>query len=1623
MSGSTDRALWGFDVWIVATTMEYDVVLTFVNHAMSTVHGRTLNEAELELFKGAWHGQTYETIAEQSGYASSYLTRVVGPKFWKTLSEAVGTRVSKSRFRAALLQLSKNWEQTQTFAPFLPPSAAKESTQSPYPNQASNQASSSQGTLSQNIATASPKTEPFSCSVDWGEAPDVTTFYGRQQELATLTQWLTIDRCRVVGIFGMGGIGKTALAAKLVETMLNTANCPFTHIIWRSLRNAPSLLEMLEELVPFLSNQQDTEATPKRLLYWLRQSACLLVLDNTETLLQGNADPTQTPHQESRAGFWRTGYEDYGHLLQLLAETRHQSSVILTSREKPAIVGTLEGVDLQVHSLHLGGSSEAAQSLLTAKGLIGSESEKQTLGDRLGNSPLALKIVATSINSLFEGNIGLFLAEDTLLFNGAKQLLDQHFERLTSLETKLMVWLAINRDWTSIADLMTDIYPPCSKSQLLETLESLSWRSLIEQQGKTYTQQPVVMEYVTEHLITQISAELIEGIVENLAFLDSYALIKTTTKDYIRESQIRLILNAIGDRLMAQFLNKKSLSHHLYTVLQAIRHHAKPLTGYGIGNIFNLCLHLKLDLTSFDFSDCTIRQVNFRTQQSVNANISRATLHDCRFTETFGGILSLACSPDNTMMAFGDMVGTLCLWHLESDLDRGQGTQPIFHQSYRTLSGHTDGIAAITWQPAGQRLATASSDATIRIWDRKTGQCLAVLIGHRGPVWTVDWSPDGKIIASGSSDRTIKLWDAATGDCLATLTGHQSLVWSVAWHPDGTYLASSSEDYSLRQWDMQTNECIRVFPLAKARVRRVVWSPDGTTLASGSADHCIRLWDGQTGKLIRCLSLPAIIEMDDAWSEDNSVQSGAVHNNPRDRERPAQTKPSLNPDDLPGTPSLNKAFWVDSLVWSPDGQFLASGGDRILYLWSPDTGTCVRTFYGHQEHIWGLNWTADSQTLVSGSHDQTVRLWNVAQGYCRQTIKGYTALVKMVAWSPDDKTLATVGTDQALRFWDVDTGQCTQVMTEHQGWSFSVSWCPNQPLVASSSSDATIKLWDVHTGQCLQTLTGHRSWVWSVAWSPDGTLLASGSSTNDLTVRVWNAATGDCLHVLHGHKSWIWMVAWHPHGDIFATAGDDRCIILWDATTGERLKTLHDDHLLAMSIAWSPDGKWIASSSSTKAIKLWNVETGTCEREFTGHPGIVWAVAWSPDGNWVASASENDYAVRFWHVETGTCAHTCLGHSQRIWSLAWSSGGRHVASSSQDGTIRIWDASTGKCIKTLRSDRPYEGMDITGVQGITEAQKQTLKVLGATDQSSQKSSINSVVTSPEKSLGEPPGTLRESLQEISSPDSKAMSDKATAREPSTHITFTASQDLSPTLLNIQLLGGFQITDHTGGILDLSNRRSQALLAYLILNNSIVHTRQHLAFLFSPNASDSQGRSALRKDLFKLRQALPAAASHLRIDAQTIQWNPDATYHLDVAEFEQALDQAVHLPAETLREQQQLIERAISFYHGYLLPSQDHDWVIQERERLHQKYLGSLGQLIQLLEQQQNYTQAIYYGQQLQQQEPLRESTYQALMRLHDKRGDRAVALQIYHQCMTRLRDELGVDPSAATQALYQTLLN
>lgn len=202
-----------------------------------------------------------------------------------------------------------------------------------------------------------------------------------------------------------------------------------------------------------------------------------------------------------------------------------------------------------------------------------------------------------------------------------------------------------------------------------------------------------------------------------------------------------------------------------------------------------------------------------------------------------------------------------------------------------------------------------------------------------------------------------------------------------------------------------------------------------------------------------------------------------------------------------------------------------------------------------------------------------------------------------------------------------------------------------------------------------------------VAFSPDGQRLVS--SSYDQTIRLWHLESGKCERILQGHCDRVWQVAFNPDGRRIASCSYDRTIKLWDAQTGECLNTLIEHQGAVTSVCFSSEGQYLISGSLDCTIKVWDIATGRCLTTLQGHEGGILSLR-------VQSVNSSVFAK----VEQVTYPD--------------------IISSSLDGTIRVWQPETGMCLKALRIPRPYEGMNISNLSGMTEAQRATLRVLGAT---------------------------------------------------------------------------------------------------------------------------------------------------------------------------------------------------------------------------------------------------------------------------------------------------------------------
>ena len=1101
---------------------------------------------------------------------------------------------------------------------------------------------------------------------DWGSAPDVQTFHGRQAELETLEEWIVVDRCRLINIVGFAGIGKTSLVrggigkTDLSLQFARQVRGEFEYIIWRGLFNAPPLETLLAELIEFVSDNRDELATTTdglitQLLHYLKQRRCLLILDNIESILQSKDRP-QT---------YRSGYEEYGDFWQRIGTTEHQSCVLLTSRVKPRDLEDLEEVSL-VRSLELSGLDiEAGRAIFQDIARTNNASFQGREGDWSGlisfynGNPLALEITARHILNRFDGNLSEFLKHELMVFGEIRKLLDWHFKRLSAAEKNIMYWLALNREAVSVADLKQDLFSPRAVRYLPETLDTLERQIPIEKSANRLTLQPVLIEYVTEKAIAQISQELESG---NLQLFNRHALIKASAKDYVKDSQIRLILQPIIDRLNEtwELELQDSLENQLSKLLENLN---RQIPGYTAGNLLNLMRYAGIDIRGYDFSGMTIWQADLQDLNLHQVNFAGCKFANSSLTQNFGGVHAIAFSPKQDVFAVGDSVGGIRLFRLE---DR---------QPYLYIEGHGKDLLIVTdlaFSPDGKLLASSSIDNTVKIWQTDTGECLKTYRGEQQWIWSVAFSPDGQTVASGGEDGIIRLWNIETDRC-RVLPGHHSWIWSLAFHPippthgsrfksaspnPREILASASYDCTVRLWDTDTGECLNILRGHQHILSGVDFHPNGQIIASTSFDRTIKIWDTKTGECLKTL--------------DKHTKA------------------------------------VSCVAFNGDGQILASASDdHTIKLWDINTGECLRTLRGHAQSITVLNFSLQKNILASGDNNQVLKLWDVDEGKCLKTWQGYTDFMLTTAISPDGKLLAAGSSDKTVRIWDLKSGRL--IFTgKHNGWVWMVDFSPDGQTLVSCSEDETIKLWDVSTSRCRKTLIGHIK-IWTVKFSTDGRLLAAGNQ--DGTICFWDVETGEKLRSIQAHSLWIWGLTFSPDGRYLASGSADTTIKIWNIETGECYLNLDRSLNKVMSIAFHPEGRMLVSGDG-ELIKLWDVQTGELIQTFAGHNGTVLSLVFDLERNTIIS-SGIDSTIKIWSVDTARCIRVLSGHETSIRAIELTPDKRTLVSSSTDGTIRLWDLETGQTRKLLRPQRPYENMNIADVEGLTAAQKDTLIALGA----------------------------------------------------------------------------------------------------------------------------------------------------------------------------------------------------------------------------------------------------------------------------------------------------------------------
>ncbi|KAH7919484.1 WD40 repeat-like protein [Leucogyrophana mollusca] len=405
-------------------------------------------------------------------------------------------------------------------------------------------------------------------------------------------------------------------------------------------------------------------------------------------------------------------------------------------------------------------------------------------------------------------------------------------------------------------------------------------------------------------------------------------------------------------------------------------------------------------------------------------------------------VFYVAFSPNRSQIAVGFQDGFFRVF----DISTGESV-------VGPIKGHTDIVSSVVYSPDGHFLITASFDKSIRVWDSKTGvQVGKPMLGHKNHVYSISITADGRRIVAAGLD--IRVWDLETrlqiGDSFFTDYG----IFSVAFSPNGQYIISSSgNDVCL--WDAASFAIQgSVFKGHTEDVWCVAYFPDGRHIASASGDKTVIIWDIKSGR-----------------------QDG----------QPLQHDSSI------------KRHYVHRLAYSPDGRWIATGGQRVVRLWDADTGRPGRELLECGGYVTCVTFSPDGSRIAAGCDDGSFQVIDVSTGeVVVGPIKGHTKLVASVMYSPDGRLLITGSWDSSIRVWDSKTGLEVGKPMWHGRDVNCISITADGRRIANAGYDKTVRVWDLETR--LQVGDSFDATV-SVAFSPDGRSVISNKG-ND--VHLWD---------------------------------------------------------------------------------------------------------------------------------------------------------------------------------------------------------------------------------------------------------------------------------------------------------------------------------------------------------------------------------------------------------------------------------------------------------------------------------------------------------------------------------------
>lgn len=464
--------------------MNIDSALLFLDHLILQKSGATLRAPEKVILRGSWDGLTYEQMANASEYSINYLMRDIGPKLWKSLSDIFEEPIGKGNFRVVLEELKT----TSDALPFINQQESQRKIQKSDRTEHNSLVKSATSLLMGEQVSDEDKSIQLALSTGPSWLP-------RTQLVRVAKSWILKENVKIVGIWGLGGVGKTFLAHRIVDQIKGN----FESAIWCDLKQATSFDAFLALLPAHLWQGGESSDRPtETILTALKAKRYLLIFDGIDSILESNHS----------AGFCQPAFEELCKLVKQIGQVSHQSCLMLTGPENLKDLSTIEGQQSSIRSLYVGGISHSEARSMLAEERLASQESWDSLIDLYHGHPLALKAASNMIRNLFGGNVAEFIHHNYVVFDAIEEIFEPTLRRLSDLEKELLYWLVSEGKPATLNDIQAGISPMLYPTEILEGLESLKRRFLIEvaysQETSQFSVPTVLSQCVLRQYVRQV---------------------------------------------------------------------------------------------------------------------------------------------------------------------------------------------------------------------------------------------------------------------------------------------------------------------------------------------------------------------------------------------------------------------------------------------------------------------------------------------------------------------------------------------------------------------------------------------------------------------------------------------------------------------------------------------------------------------------------------------------------------------------------------------------------------------------------------------------------------------------------------------------------------------------------------------------------------------------------------------------------------------------------------------------------------------------------------------------------------------------------------------------------------